>query len=58
MEESPQTCKTCKHFRRHYIRAGDCLYIPLDDGHCANPRCRHREADTPACHRYAAKPRS
>ena len=56
MEEAAKTCKTCKHFYRYYIQVGGGLYMPLDDGHCGNPRCRSRKADAPACHRHAAQP--
>ncbi len=55
-EAAKRTCESCKHFYRHYIRTGSCLYIPLDDGYCGDPQRRSKQADTPACHRHAARP--
>ena len=49
-------CAQCRHFHRHYVRAGAHRYIPLEQGHCSNPRCRDKQADTPACHRFSKRP--
>ena len=46
MEE--KICKSCKHFRLHYIKLGR-SYRSLRYGHCVYPRCKKREADCPAC---------
>ncbi len=56
-EAAKRTCESCKHFYRHYVRAGNNWYLPLDEGHCGNPWCRSKKADTPACHRHAARPK-
>ena len=52
-EKNPQSCAQCRHFHRHYVRAGKNCYVPLEQGHCGEPRCREKKADTPACHRFA-----
>ena len=44
-----QTCGSCKHFRRHYVRQARGRYLPLIYGHCVKPRLKNREADTRAC---------
>ena len=48
-----KTCETCRYFFQHYIKDGKTSYIPIRAGHCGNPRIRYKQADTPACHRYA-----
>ena len=45
------TCKTCIHFRPHYIRSGR-RYHEIVDGHCVYPRLKIRRATTPACPHY------
>ena len=44
-------CKTCKHFRQHYIKRGK-RYWEVNDGHCVFPRCKLRKPDTKACLNY------
>lgn len=46
-----ETCQTCRHFRRHYIKMG-WRYAPILHGHCVYPRLKPRRADTPACPYY------
>ena len=49
-----KTCAQCRHFRRHYVCQGGRRFVPLDRGHCAAPRLRDKDADTPACGRFSA----
>jgi len=49
MEE--KTCKSCKHFRLHYIKFGY-RYSAIHYGHCVFPRRKIRENDTSACEHY------
>jgi hypothetical protein len=46
-----ETCKTCKHFRQHYIKFGN-SYREILYGHCVYPRLKRRESATPACEHY------
>ena len=54
MEE--RACKDCCHFRQHYIKKdsgnGESRFIPINDGHCVNPRLKIRNRETPACKFY------
>lgn len=45
-------CGSCKYFRRHYVKIHDEYYMELSYGHCAYPRMKRWEADTPACKHY------
>ena len=39
-------CGGCVHFRRHYIKIGNC-YCPIAYGHCVYPRKKKRtQSDT------------
>jgi hypothetical protein len=49
-----ETCKTCKHFVRHYIRCRN-RYEGLERGHCVHPRLKDRRTDTPACQHYSER---
>lgn len=49
-----QTCKTCKHFRQHYIKSGR-RYDAINCGHCVRPRLKTRGPLHPACERYASR---
>ena len=49
-----QTCKTCRHFCRHYTRSGN-FWVPLVQGHCTYPHLKDRPADTPACQHYSPR---
>ena len=40
-----ETCATCLHFRRHYVRREKDWFMPLDYGHCVYPRLKKREPD-------------
>ena len=51
-----QTCESCQHFRRHYVRMGRNYYVPIDDGHCVRPRTRRKNAKDKICERYKARP--
>lgn len=51
----PKSCAQCRHFYRHYVRTGGNRYVPLELGHCGHPRCRDKQADTPACARFAQR---
>lgn len=51
----PKSCAQCRHFYRHYVRTGGNRYVPLELGHCGHPRCRDKQADTPACVRFAQR---
>ena len=42
------TCKTCRHFRQHYIRYGR-SYREAYCGHCVYPRVKQRSPDTKGC---------
>lgn len=53
MEDQEKTCETCKHFHRHYVRRSGKQFMPLDCGHCSDPRCRDKRVETPACRRYS-----
>ncbi len=54
--ECTHFCEQCKHFYRHYVRTGPPpRYEPLNVGHCSNPRCRDKQTNTPACHRFALR---
>ena len=55
MEEEQKSCETCRHFYRHYIHWSGRQYRPLNCGHCAYPRLKDREVDTPACRHYSAR---
>ena len=46
--EIPKSCAQCRHFHQRYV--------PLDEGHCSEPRCRDKRADTPACARFSKRP--
>lgn len=52
---SEQTCGSCKHFRRHYVRLARGRYLPLSYGHCVTPRLKNREEDTKACIHWQEK---
>lgn len=45
--EIPKSCAQCRHFHQHYVRVAGYRYAPLDEGHCSEPRCRDKRADTP-----------
>ena len=55
-EKLPQRCEHCRHFHRHYVRVAGNRYAPLSQGHCGEPRCRDKQADTPACPRFSKRP--
>lgn len=44
-------CKTCKHFRQHYIKFGR-SYREITYGHCVFPRLKKRETSERACEHY------
>lgn len=46
------TCKTCKHFRQHYIKYGRGSYQEISYGHCVHPRLKKRESTTKACEHF------
>lgn len=50
-----RSCAQCRHFHRYYVRVGNNRYIPLEQGHCGEPRCREKQADTPACGRFSRR---
>jgi len=52
MEE--RICKTCKHFRMHYIRYGRGNYSALHYGHCVKPRLKKRQTNDKACSYWEA----
>ncbi|MCI5913959.1 MAG: hypothetical protein MRZ67_02055 [Christensenella sp.] len=52
MEEG--TCKTCRHFRQHYVKIGK-SYHACTYGHCVYPRCKVRDRETPACKWFREK---
>ena len=54
-EKSSKACAQCRHFHRYYVRVGNNRYLPLERGHCGEPRCRDKQADTPACGRFSGK---
>lgn len=41
--QESRRCATCVHFRRHYVRRSDGVYVPLEYGHCVFPRLEKRE---------------
>lgn len=49
------TCKSCKHFRQHYILFNTNRYDPIPCGHCVYPRLKHRKPGTPACTHFMEK---
>ncbi len=49
-----KTCRDCKHFRLHYVKAGG-SYLAIEEGHCVHPRLKDRAAETPACQRWAKR---
>lgn len=49
-----KTCKSCKHFRQHFIKLGR-RYQEISYGHCVYPRLKKREADTPACNNFSER---
>ena len=52
MQQTEQACcKTCKHFRQHYVQYGR-RYDWANCGHCVYPRLKTRAPDTPACGHY------
>ena len=55
MENQDKTCGVCRHFCRHYVRLSKNKYMPLDEGHCTEPRCRDKKVDTPACWRHSQR---
>lgn len=55
MEDQEKVCAQCRHFHRHYVRYGNNRYSPLNCGHCGEPRCRDKKAETPACGRYSQR---
>lgn len=52
MEE--KTCKSCKHFRQHYIKFGR-GYREILYGHCVYPKLKKREANTIACKHFSER---
>ncbi len=54
--EEPKTCETCRHFVRHFIKQGRSYYVPIQQGHCVEPRLKDRTVKTPACGRYSCRP--
>lgn len=59
MEETiiQKTCKSCKHFRQHYIKHGN-SYNEISYGHCVSPRLKKRDSETPACENYNKRPQA
>ena len=55
MEEEQKTCETYRYFYRHYVRRSGTKFMPLNRGHCSEPRARDKTIDTPACHRYSVR---
>jgi len=47
-------CRTCKHFRQHYIKFGR-SYREIAYGHCVHPKLKKRETNSPACEHYDAR---
>lgn len=45
-------CRTCRHFRLHYIKYKSGYYHPIDYGHCVYPRIKNRDGGKPACPHY------
>ena len=41
-DEKERCCGNCKHFRQHYIQINENRYMPLDLGHCTEPRLKDR----------------
>ena len=46
-----KTCKSCLHFRQHYIKFGK-SYREITYGHCVYPRLKKRESGALACQHY------
>ena len=53
-----ETCGSCEHFVRHYIRYDGGGYVPILDGHCKKPRLKLRNAKTEACEHWEKKAES
>ena len=49
------TCETCKHFFRHYVKNGKSKFAPISEGHCGHPRLKCRRIDTPACEKFSLR---
>ena len=43
-----QTCKSCVHFRQHYV-LDEQRGMAVGCGHCVYPRIKHRKPDGTAC---------
>jgi len=48
---NPQTCKTCTHYRQHYLYDGERCHT-VNCGHCVYPRLKARAPGTKACAHY------
>mgnify|MGYP001054272603 FL=1 len=53
--KSEPVCRTCKHFRQHYVKWGEDRYRECGSGHCVYPRRKPRYNDTKACRYYISK---
>ena len=45
-------CKTCVHFRQHYVPFDEIRFTETPYGHCVFPRLKERRNNTPACVHY------
>ncbi|BFL39822.1 hypothetical protein H8S45_05580 [Agathobaculum sp. NSJ-28] len=45
-------CKTCKHYRPHYVKIKGCGFRRTRGGHCTYPRGKLRYEDKAACANY------
>ncbi len=55
-EKIPASCVQCKYFHQHFVRSAGNRFVPLEQGHCGNPRLRDKRVNTPACSRFAKRP--
>ena len=43
IQEGEEVCANCRHYHQHYgFQPWDGKYLPLNCGHCAKPRHKHR----------------
>lgn len=50
-----ETCKSCVHFRLHYIRNSRGKYREMAYGHCMEPRLKIRFANNKACQHWQGR---
>ena len=53
MTVKEECCKSCKHFRQHYVKMGR-RYSEVFCGHCVYPRLKTRKPDAEGCKYYKA----